>query len=189
MRLLKNIVKNFLYRPRLAFLGENSFILLPRWVHNPLNIVIGSNTKVGRFSVLHPIMMYKNHRYNSKIEIGDDVYIGGYNQIHCMESIIIENGCVLSEHVYISDIAHGLNPESGLIMEQDLECKGPVRIGAFTFIGYGVSILPSVTLGRHCVVGTRSVVTHSFPDYSMIAGSQAKLLKRYCFETKKWIRV
>lgn len=189
IRVLKNIAKAVLYRPKVASLGKDSVIFLPRWIHNPLNIFIGNNTKIGRFSVLHPVVQYQDQNLKSKIEIGNDVYIGGYNQIHCMQSIVIGDGCVLSEHIYISDIAHGLDPEAGFIMEQKLECKGPVHIGAYTFIGYGVSILPNVTLGKHCIVGTRSVVTHSFPDYSMIAGSPAKLLKKYCLETKKWIKV
>ena len=187
-RVVKRLIKSVIYRPRLAKLGVDSIVLLPRWIYNGKNISVGNNSIIGRFSVLHPIAKFGEKKYSSKILIGDDVYIGGYSQIHCMESIIIDDGCVLSEHVYISDIAHGLVPDAGLIMEQDLECKGPVHIGANTFIGYGVSVMPGVALGKNCIVGTRSVVTHSFPDYSMIAGSPAKLLKKYCFETKKWIK-
>jgi acetyltransferase-like isoleucine patch superfamily enzyme len=189
VKVLKILVKALLYRPKLGFLGKDSFILLPRWVHNPGNIEIGKNSIIGRFCVLHPVIKYKEQKFSSKIKIGSNVYIGGYNQIHAMNLIEIEDGCVLSEHVYISDIAHGFDPNGGLIMQQNLECKGPVHIGANTFIGYGVSIMPDVSLGRNCIVGTRSVVTHSFPDYSMIAGSPAKLLKKYCLESNEWISV
>lgn len=103
-----------------------------------------------------------------------------------MDLVEIGSGCVLSEHVYVSDIAHGLDPRGGFIMEQPLESKGPVRIGKNVFIGYGCSILPGVTLGDHCVVGTRSVVTHSFPAYSMIAGSPARVVKQYNPITGQW---
>lgn len=50
----------------------------------------------------------------------------------------------------------------------------------------GCSVLPGVTLGDHCVVGTRSVVTHSFPPYSMIDRSPARLIKTFNPMSGKW---
>jgi acetyltransferase-like isoleucine patch superfamily enzyme len=188
-KFIKKIVKSIRHRPKIKKIGSNSFVLYPRAIFNGQRIYIGDNSIIGKFSVLHPVIKYNDTDYSPEIIIGNDVYIGGYNQIHCMDSISIGDGCVLSEHVYISDIAHGYDPEAGLIMKQDINCKGPVQIGEHTFIGYGVSVLPGVTLGKHCIVGTRSVVTHSFPDYSMIAGSPAKLVKKYNVDTKKWEKV
>jgi len=188
-KFIKNIIKIVRHRPNIRNIGINSFVLRPRFIFNGNRISIGSNSIIGKFSVLHPVVKYNDKIYSPEILIGNDVYIGGYNQIHCMESIFLGDGCVLSEHVYISDIAHGYDPEAGLIMKQDIDCKGPVYIGKHTFIGYGVSVLPGVTLGKHCIVGTRSVVTHSFPDYSMIAGSPAKLVKKYNVNTKKWEKI
>ena len=37
--------------------------------------------------------------------------------------------------------------------------------------------MPNVTLGENCIVGANSVVTHSFPANSVIAGCPAKLIK------------
>ena len=95
----------------------------------------------------------------------------------------------MSEYVYVSDGAHGLDPKGGPIMKQDLESKGPVRLGKNCFVGFGVSILPGVVLGDHCIVGTRAVVTRSFPAYSMLAGSPAKLIKTYDEASGQWVPV
>jgi lipopolysaccharide O-acetyltransferase len=100
--------------------------------------------------------------------------------------ITIGYGCVLSEHVYITDVAHGYDPAAGLIMAQPLTSKGPVRIGDYTFLGYRVSIMQGVELGEYCIVGSDSVVTHSFPAYSMVAGNPARLIKTYSLESRCW---
>jgi lipopolysaccharide O-acetyltransferase len=72
-------------------------------------------------------------------------------------------------------------------MQQALISKGPVTIGRRCFLGFRVAVMPGVTLGEHCVVGANSTVTRSFPAYSMIGGSPARLLKTYSLETHQWM--
>ena len=47
-------------------------------------------------------------------------------------------------------------------------------------------ILPGTELGDHCVVGANSVVSGSFPNYSVLVGAPAKIIKRYDFATQTW---
>jgi acetyltransferase-like isoleucine patch superfamily enzyme len=184
---IKKIIKKLLWAPKGVSMGDNSSVRLPRWIFNPHRITIGENSRVGRFATLNPVEFVEGKAYDGKIVIGDGVYIGGYCQIHSMGLVEIGDGSVLSEHVYVSDIAHGFDPKGGPIMEQDLESKGPVSLGSKCFVGYGASILPGVTLGHNCIVGTRAVVTRSFPPYSVLAGSPARLIKTYDEATGIWI--
>ena len=56
--------------------------------------------------------------------------------------------------------------------------NGCIEIKDDVWIGSDVTILSGVTLGQGCVVAAGSVVTRSFPEYSIIGGIPAKILSR-----------
>lgn len=59
---------------------------------------------------------------------------------------------------------------------EDVIKYGKIEVGEETFIGAGVIIMPGVNIGRNCVVGAGSVVTHSIPDESVAVGVPAKVI-------------
>jgi acetyltransferase-like isoleucine patch superfamily enzyme len=183
--LARNWQINFLPK-RFASRGLNSLIQLPHYILGAQYIHIGSRVSIGARSYIHAIDHYMGESYNPNISIGDDVYIGRDCYINAISTIEIQEGCVLSEGVYLADEGHGLDPEAGLIMKQRLTTKGPILIGAHSFIGLRACVLPGVVLGHHCVVGTGAVVTRSFPPYSMLVGNPAKIIKRYDPVCKTW---
>lgn len=186
---LKQFVKDLLFRPAGVVMGPRSAIRLPRNIPNRERVRMGAGCSIGQHSLLHAHSQYAGIPLDGRITLGDNVYIGGFAQLNAMHHLQIGDGSVLSEFVYISDSAHGLDPHGGLIMEQPLESKGPVTLGRNVFIGYGCVVLHGVSLGDHCVVGARSVVTRSFPAYSMLAGSPARLVKAYDHSTGRWVAV
>ncbi|MDQ0640899.1 acetyltransferase-like isoleucine patch superfamily enzyme [Pedobacter sp. W3I1] len=188
-KIISLLIKNYnsSYNPFGINFGLNSSLYSPMQIDGGENIKIGVNSTIGRNAWLSAIEKYGSQKFNPKITIGDHVNIGNYPCITAIEEITIEECCLLSEYVYISDHTHGIDPTSpNRIATQDLISKGKVVIGKNSFIGYRVSILPGVILGKNCVVGAHSVVTKSFPDYSMIAGNPAKLIKKYSFEKLQW---
>ena len=56
----------------------------------------------------------------------------------------------------------------------------PVVLGRNTWLATNVTILPEVELGDYVIVGAGSVVTRSFPAYSIIAGVPAKIISYRC---------
>ena len=64
----------------------------------------------------------------------------------------------------------------------------PVSIGDKTWIGDNVCILPGTRIGRGSVVGANSVVRGVFPDYCVIVGAPARIVKRYDPVRKGWYR-
>jgi acetyltransferase-like isoleucine patch superfamily enzyme len=53
----------------------------------------------------------------------------------------------------------------------------PVRIGRNVWIGFDACILPGVTIGEGSVVGARSVVAEDVPEYTIVAGNPARVVR------------
>ena len=188
--LLRRFVRSYVLSPKpygLKKCGIDTYIYIPRRINGSRYIELGDRSTVDKFSWLSAINRYADEPFTPKIQIGNDVHIGRFACITSIDSIIIEDGCLFSEYVYISDHGHGIDPEAGLLVNQKLLSKGEVYIGPNTFVGYRACIMPGVRLGKHCVVGANSVVTSSFPDYSMIAGCPARVIKIYSTAEKKWL--
>ncbi|MEI3801751.1 MULTISPECIES: acyltransferase [unclassified Chitinophaga] len=55
--------------------------------------------------------------------------------------------------------------------------KKPVIIKDFVWCGSNVSIVPGVTVGEGVVIGANTVVTKDVPDYAVIGGNPARIIK------------
>lgn len=63
----------------------------------------------------------------------------------------------------------------------DANTKGPIIVKDEVWIGCEVIILSGSTLGKGCIIAAGSVVTKDVPDYAIVAGNPAKVL-RFRFE-------
>lgn len=133
------------------------------------------NIKIGRNCIIgcHAWMQTCG---DGKIEIGDKTSIGRNVTISASKSVIIGKGCLFSYNVSILDHNHFFKKDyspvdTGLTGEKGIKIEDNCFVGAHSFI------LPGVTLGKNCIVGANSVVTKSFPDCSIIAGSPATFIK------------
>lgn len=70
-----------------------------------------------------------------------------------------------------------------------LQSGDRVEIGYGSWIGTKVTIIGNVRIGRHCIIGANAVVTHDIPDYSVAVGIPARVVKRYDFNLKQWVKV
>jgi acetyltransferase-like isoleucine patch superfamily enzyme len=64
---------------------------------------------------------------------------------------------------------------------------GGVKIGSGTWIGVHAVIVGAVTIGRNCVVAANAVVTKDVPDYSVVGGVPAKIIKQYDLKLVRWV--
>ena len=55
---------------------------------------------------------------------------------------------------------------------------GPVKIGKYVFVGYGVTILPNTNIGDYALIGAGSVVTKDIAAYQIVAGNPAVPIRK-----------
>lgn len=126
-----------------------------------------------------------------KLSIGENCHIGDNVHIAAAQRVTIGDNCLLASHIFISDCSHGDTAESAPAQhpEQRPLVSKPTEIGDNVWIGENVCVLMGARIGTGCIVGANSVVNREFPDYCVIAGSPARIIKRYDFTESKWMKV
>ncbi len=118
----------------------------------------------------------------SNLIIGDRCYIGKGVFFDLPDQIILEDEVAVSAGVKLFTHADcGKRTMSQWYPRK----RDRLLIGSGTWIGANAIILCGVELGKCCVVAAGSVVTKSFPDYSVVAGVPAKLIKRLEMDIKR----
>jgi acetyltransferase-like isoleucine patch superfamily enzyme len=125
-----------------------------------------------------------------RLVIGNRVNIEQNVHIICGSSIEIQDGATITGNCAIVDVEHPYEDvDDPTRIGERLRTRGNhVVIGQGAFIGFNSIVLPKVTVGRNAVVGAHSVVTRDVPDYCVVAGNPARIIKRYNFETRSWDR-
>ena len=94
----------------------------------------------------------------------------------------------LGQHVSVQGLIHGYEDVTQDPNLQPLMLR-PVKVGDYTHLGTNSTIMAGVTIGERCQIGAGSVVTKDIPPYSVAVGNPARVVKRYDFEKKEWVRV
>jgi acetyltransferase-like isoleucine patch superfamily enzyme len=121
-----------------------------------------------------------------------DVVIGERTRIGISTILIgpicIGNDVGLGQHVVASALNHGYQDISKSIFVQPV-ITAPIRIEDEAWIGANAVLVAGVRIGKHSVVAAGSVVTKNVPDYAVVAGNPARIMKQYNHQTEKWERI
>lgn len=116
------------------------------------------------------------------LAVGDHVWVWHHSILDATEGIVIEEGCQIGAWVGI--FTHGSESAIRLLGPRFIHIhntqrrgytRGKVKIGAYTFVGAGSVILPGVTIGKGCLIGTGTLVIKDVPDYSIVVGSPGQV--------------
>lgn len=167
-----------LYAP---FFREFSF---PSHIGKPLFTLGLKRVSVKRRVRIFPGLRLETHQ-NGQITFEEGVSIGQNFHITSAGNISIGRNTTISGNVFVTNIDHEYMEIGKHILDQKLIVK-ETTIGENCFIGFGVAIQAGTVLGKQCVVGASSVVRGVFPDYCVIVGIPARVIKRYNPQTNQW---
>ena len=174
---------------RFGTFGEGAAICFPNpALYNEHAMHIGAGTMIGPGCSLSVGMLPGQPLLHDRIlVIGTRCIIGRGSSIVAHYSIEIGDGVFTGPNIYITDQNHTF-ADRELEIGRQATTEGPVKIGDGCWLGTGAVILPGVELGRHVVVGANAVVTKSVPDYSVVVGVPARVVRQYK-EGEGWVRV
>ncbi len=165
---------------RFGSFGAGSCLAFPpgalfgeRWIHVGRDTLVGPHVSIsagmvpGQRMVTDPVV-----RIGDRCMIGRGSHIVGHFQVEVGDDVHT------GPYVYITDQNHGYDDPDQVVHAQ-WPTDVPVLIGAGSWLGTGVVILPGTELGRNVVVGAGAVVRGSFPDHCVIAGVPARVVRRY----------
>ena len=117
----------------------------------------------------------KGASFTSSVELGDHSGIGIRAQIN--GKVIIGKNVMMGPDVCIYAINHAFDRTDIPMNLQGVTPEKPVAIGDDVWIGARVIILPGVHIGTGAVIGAGAVVTKDVPDYAVVGGNPARILK------------
>ncbi|MCF7513923.1 CatB-related O-acetyltransferase [Pseudoalteromonas sp. L23] len=134
------------------------------------------------------VRVEKGVRLNKKVKIGFYTFIGKDSNIgdNCSE---IGRYCSIGQNSLIGPNIHPYNRLStsaifyssawGVVSDNEKESLNnrPVTLGSDVWVGAYSIVLPGVKVGHGAIIGANSVVTKDVPDYAIVAGNPAKIIK------------
>lgn len=170
-----------LYAP---FFGKFGF---PGYLGRPLFLMGIKKVFIGKKVRIFPHLRLEVHR-SGTVCIQDDVVISQNVHITSAGNLVIGKSSLILANVFITNIDHDYEEIGKHVVKQEYLVKDTL-IGDNCYIGMGTAIMAGTILGKQCVVGANSVVRGEFPDYCVIVGAPARIVKKYNLESQKWEKV
>ncbi len=109
--------------------------------------------------------------FGNRIKFGKGVFINHSAILSASGGIEFEDGVMIAPGVRIATINHDMNNR------HTIYTYGKVTIKKNAWLGMNVTICPGVTVGKYAVVGAGAVVTKDVPDYAVVGGVPAKVIR------------
>lgn len=124
----------------------------------------GNHIGVGRRSIV-----------SGKVTIGENSGIG--SKCELLGEVHIGDNVLMGPEVVFYTINHMFCDKNKIILAQGREKEKPIYIGNDVWIGRRAMIMPGVKVGNGAVIAAGAVVTKDVPEYAVVGGVPAKVIK------------
>lgn len=121
--------------------------------------------------------------YGFNIEVGKNLFINYNCTILDVAKVKIGNNVLIGPNVSIYTAGHPIHADT---RKTGYEYGAPITIGDNVWIGGNSIILPDVTVGSNSVIAAGSVVTKDVPEWTVVAGNPARVIKKIINEDKQY---
>jgi UDP-2-acetamido-3-amino-2,3-dideoxy-glucuronate N-acetyltransferase len=119
--------------------------------------------------------------------IGDETFIGPFVEI--TRGVRIGRRCKIESHSFICDgveladdvfVGHGVMFTNDLYPTTYRQVKRlPIFVGEGASLGSNATVIGGIRIGSHAVIGAGAVVTTDIPDFSIVAGNPARVVRSF----------
>lgn len=131
-------------------------------------VTIGDDSLVARWSVVQAA--------GGSVRIGNKSAVGDFSSLFGQGGLVIGNRVSMAPGVRIMTAEHNFGRRDFTIQEQG-EHVLPTVIEDDVWIGANVLILGGVVVGRGAICAAGAVVTRHVPQFSIVGGVPARLIK------------
>lgn len=121
------------------------------------------------------VNIYPKAQFSSSVKLGDNSDIGYRCRIN--EQVSIGKNVIMGPEVVIFTSNHATSDIDTPIKYQGNTDVFPVVIADDCWIGSRAIILPGISIGKGAVVAAGAVVTKDVPEYTIVGGNPAKVIK------------
>lgn len=127
----------------------------------------------GDVSIEPRVYIGDGHHFHCYGDVGFGEHLASHNRI-----LIIRGNAMIGEDTYIRGGGHKFDNPDEPIGTQGYMPDTPLEICEDVWIGVRTIILPGCErIGAQSIIGAGSVVTHDVPDYAIVGGNPAKIIR------------
>ncbi len=111
----------------------------------------------------------------ARISLGDNC--GLAQGLKVIGDVHVGNDLMLGPDVVLISYNHEYSDTNRPMRIQGASVSRPITIGDDVWIGMRAMIMPGVTIGSHSIIAAGSVVTRDVPEWAIVGGNTAKIIK------------